>query len=664
MLRFAKMSDKVSKLLDSVIWVCFLALAILTPLIFFSGNIEIFEVPKMHFVYLASTIILFSTLTKSAIEGKFLIPKNLPFFIFLIFLLIQIISTFTSIDKFTSISGYPSRLNGGLLSQFAYLAIFYAGLVNLNFEKAKKLLIAAVMSALFVSLWGIAGHFGRDPSCLVLADTFTSDCWQEEFNPQLRIFSTLGQPNWLASYLVLILPFAIAFAMIFEKKLLKNFFAASSIILFIALVMTTSRAGILGIFLAFVILAVFTGRGLLKDNFKAVRIILLGFLAAILIFGGFLFSRIGEIITNNQQPTTSNQSQQPNSPTAQSPNVGTESSEIRLIVWQGAIAAFKKRPVLGFGPETFAYSYYLYRPLSHNQTTEWNFFYNKAHNEFLNYLATVGALGTFFYVAFLVSVFFVLFIRQREEEPGKKLLIAAGLGSIAGYQTTILFGFSTVAAQTTMFLAICAILCLANQNYLEIQVKERLRIRFAQGIFLLGVIVLSFPIRLYFADLSWAKAKELESVNTAKSLGAYQTAKNLSPIYNPFIESDFAYRQAVYANVLEDKSQSDKYVSEADRNAQKADKSAKSNLIVKRRIANTYLLLAKVDPIFEQKALDLGQDLLKLAPTDPQSYLTLAKIQVGIGQKEKAQETLTLALLLKPDYLEAQELFGQLTTNN
>ena len=112
---------------------------------------------------------------------------------------------------------------------------------------------------------------------------------------------------------------------------------------------------------------------------------------------------------------------------------------------------------------------------------------------------------------------------------------------------------------------------------------------------------------------------------------------------------------------MEDKSQADPYVKEADKKAQKADKSAKSNLIVKRRIANTYLLLAKVDPVFEEKALNSGQDLLKLAPTDPQSYLTLAKIQVGVGQKEKGQETLSLALLLKPDYLEAQELFGQLT---
>src|SRR3990167_10414273 len=113
MLRFAKMTDKVSKLLDSVIWVCFLALAILTPLIFFSGNIEIFEVPKMHFVYFTATVVLFATLIKSAIEGKFQIPKNLPLFVLLIFLLVQIVSTFTSIYKFTSISGYPSRLNGG-----------------------------------------------------------------------------------------------------------------------------------------------------------------------------------------------------------------------------------------------------------------------------------------------------------------------------------------------------------------------------------------------------------------------------------------------------------------------------------------------------------------------------------------------------------------------
>ena len=661
------MADKVSKILDGIIWVCFLALAVITPLIFFSGNIEIFEVPKMHFVYLTSAIVLISTLIKSALQEKFLVPKSLPLFIFLIFLIVQILSTFFSIDKFTSIFGYPSRFNGGLLSQLAYLAILYTGLVNLNFEKAKKLLIAIVLSALFASLWGIPAHFGRDPSCLVLADKLTSDCWTEEFNPKLRIFSTLGQPNWLASYLVLTLPFAISLSLIFEKRVLRNFFAATSVILFVALVMTTSRAGILGLFFGLAVLAILAGRQLIKEKFKIIRIIMIGFLAAILLFGSFLFARISEILPRVQRPGSQdqNQTQQPNGPIAQSPNVGaTESSEIRLIVWQGAIATFKARPILGFGPETFAYSYYLFRPASHNQTTEWNFFYNKAHNEFLNYLATVGALGTFFYCAFLLSVIYVLFILKEKEDSEKKLLTAAAIGSVLGYQTTIFFGFSTVAAQTTVFLAIAAILSFKNQNYFEIQIKDRLRLRFAQGLFFLGLIVLSFPIRLYFADLSWAKAKELESANTAKSLAAYQTAKSLSPFYNPFIESDFAYRQAVYANVLEDKSAVDLYTKEADKKAQKAEKSAKNNLIVKRRIANTYLLLAKVDKNFEEKAQDAGQDLIRLAPNDPQSYLTFAKILIGAGEKEKGLESLNYALFLKPDYLEAQGLLLQLTIDN
>ena len=72
----------------------------------------------MIFVYLAATIILFATLIKFVLDKKILIPKSWPLAAFLIFLIFQTLSTFFSIDKFTSIFGYPSRLNGGLLSQF------------------------------------------------------------------------------------------------------------------------------------------------------------------------------------------------------------------------------------------------------------------------------------------------------------------------------------------------------------------------------------------------------------------------------------------------------------------------------------------------------------------------------------------------------------------
>ena len=49
---------------------------------------------------------------------------------------------------------------------------------------------------------------------------------------------------------------------------------------------------------------------------------------------------------------------------------GTASSEIRKIVWEGAIDIWKHYPLFGSGVETFAYSYYNFRPESHNLVSE------------------------------------------------------------------------------------------------------------------------------------------------------------------------------------------------------------------------------------------------------------------------------------------------------
>ena len=71
---------------------------------------------------------------------------------------------------------------------------------------------------------------------------------------------------------------------------------------------------------------------------------------------------------------------------------GTDPGKIRLLVWQGAFEAWKNNPIFGTGVETFAFAYYKYKSPAHNLTSEWNFLYNKAHNEFLNYLTTTGTL--------------------------------------------------------------------------------------------------------------------------------------------------------------------------------------------------------------------------------------------------------------------------------
>jgi len=88
---------------------------------------------------------------------------------------------------------------------------------------------------------------------------------------------------------------------------------------------------------------------------------------------------------------------------------GTESGEIRKLVWKGAINIWKDYPLTGSGPETFALLFPKYKPPEHNLTSEWDFVYNKAHNEYLNYLATTGLLGTLFYLILILSSLLQIF---------------------------------------------------------------------------------------------------------------------------------------------------------------------------------------------------------------------------------------------------------------
>lgn len=639
------MLKNLSVSIDKTLYITFLALTVITPILFSTKNSELFEVPKMFFVYFCATLILFLTLFKFIQEKKITIPENLIVLSLLIFLILQIISTLTSIDKFTSIFGFPSRLNGGLLSQVAYLTIFGGALVNLTSQRAKQLIVAAIVTTTAVSLWGIPGHFGYDPNCLILTGHLNATCWQADFDPTKRIFSTLGQPNWLASYLVLTLPITIAMSIIGKNLKKWLIFSALSSILFAALIFTSSRAGLVGISISFVIFGSLLGKKYLSRNLKIIAGLTLAFLLVITIFSKPLILRINEALglANIKSP-------------------GTESTKIRLIVWQGAWQVFIKQPLLGTGPETFAYSYYLVRPLAHNLTTEWNFFYNKAHNEFLNYLANIGILGTSAYLLFLFTSFLTL-LRITKGTNRQISLVAKGLiGSLAGYQLTIFFGFSTVPTQTLAFLLMACVLILANKSNLKIinlHTSQKSKTVISAIIIIFGSWFLTATIRLYLADIYFAHATDL-GVDDPQSQKYFNNALKFSPVANPFYFAQYAYAQSFAVSADETVNQ-DQIKKTADF-AQKAITLAPNNIMIIRRVANSYFLLAAVDAKYEQRALELGRKMIELAPTDPQFYLAYAKIQTGLSYDQEAIETLKSALNLKSDYLEAKELLDQISS--
>jgi tetratricopeptide (TPR) repeat protein len=140
-----------------------------------------------------------------------------------------------------------------------------------------------------------------------------------------------------------------------------------------------------------------------------------------------------------------------------SPSGVTDSLDIRKIVWKGAVDLGLRYPIVGSGVETFAYSYFFVRPQAHNLTTEWDFLYNKAHNEYLNYFATTGFVGLFTYLffigAFIYYSFKILnFKKTKTETDSNQLLILSLSVAWLTILITNFFGFSTTTINLFFYL--------------------------------------------------------------------------------------------------------------------------------------------------------------------------------------------------------------------
>ena len=378
--------------------ILFYLLFFFTPLIVWPYTSEIFEFNKIIFVYAMTTIISATWIIKCIQFKKIIFRRTSLDIPIVLYLFISLLSTWLSIDPHTSFFGYYSRFNGGLLSIICYSILYWAFVSNLSSKQALYSIYYILSSFVLVSLYGIAQHFGID-----------KDIWVQDV--QNRIFSTLGQPNWLAAVLVAVLP------IVFNK--FPNYLI--SILFFVTLLFTKSRSGMLG----FVVASLIYWSIILYKNYKE-NIKLFLVLNSIFVVLFFVFKPPTNIVSTG--------------PALESG--GTESGQIRTIVWRGAIDIWKAYPVFGSGLETFAYIYPTYRPIEHNLVSEWDFVYNKAHNEYLNILATAGSVGFISYLILIVFSLLQIYKSKRFD------LLAGYIGLIV----TNFFGFSVVPTQLFLFL--------------------------------------------------------------------------------------------------------------------------------------------------------------------------------------------------------------------
>lgn len=650
-----------------LIYTLFAILIFFIPIVLWPYTSEVFEFNKMVLVYILTILIFATWIIRSIVERKFIFRRTILDTPLLIFFGSQLISTLVSIDFYTSVFGYYSRFNGGLLSTICYLILYWAYVSNFDVKDTIKLIKFWLASAAIVSIYGVMEHFGID-----------KNIWVQDV--QSRVFSSLGQPNWLAAWLVALTPLTWSFALNenlktnIEKLNLKslNFWVyfSLSVLFFWTLVFTKSRSGMLGMGVAFVIFwsAYFwQKRKMFKEFILPFAIISSSLLIISLISGNQIIPSLNSILSKS----ANTQVAAPVTGTALESG-GTESGVIRKIVWNGAIQIWQHYPILGTGVETFAFSYYLHRPIEHNLTSEWDFIYNKAHNEFLNFMANSGTVGI---ISYLVLIGFIIysFIKFKTNNLsdlsyGSDLLIISYslLAGFVSLSVSNFFGFSVVPTQLQFFLF--PAFAVASSMEFVARKGENKKIQPGQKVLIVCVLLatgylLLATYRYWYSDVLYARGKNFNTLSRPdlavpilNMAIKYEPSQALyyGEIANSFSTLAMAYSQA------KNTTEAGQFASLALNNIQKGVILAPANINLRRTMFGIYVRLSTIDEKYLAIARDLLAETIKLAPTDPKLIFNLGVADANLGQYEKAATDFQKTIELKANYNEARIQYAAL----
>lgn len=662
------------------------------PFVVLPVNSELFEFNKMLFIYTISTLILGVWLLHCLQENRLIIkrtPFDIPLFLFLGS---QIVSTLFSIDQHTSFFGYYGRFNGGLLSTIVYIFLYYGFVTHITEsipQVVRNIFKISLVSASLTVLWGLPGRFNHDLSCLLFTSKFDNTCWTAQFRPAERMFSTLGQPNWFGAYLSItfFISFFILFSSVTKKARMLSF--AGILFSYIGILLSRSRSSLASLIPGVVVFGIFYLFLTIKKHHwlsPLRRKTAASTIGALLLVTFICQTGIPQLDTflslsflnRNDSKTALSTTPPPVKPSLVYVGGVTESLDIRKIVWEGALELGIQYPLFGTGVETFGYAYYSVRPQSHNMTSEWDYLYNKAHNEYLNLLATTGwiGLGAFLTVLAWIIIFLIRKLWSNRSDIQSVIFYLSLFGIACSIIITNFFGFSITVINVYWYLLI-AWLAIYNESSVKKIEKSNQNVGFSKiGIVMVLVLWLLNSIYAYWlADYKYAQSDNaLKSSNSGVAVNLLQEALTLREEH--VYQDKLSYALAQYAFAVSYQKEKDKaqqLIEVAEKlNLQSIKSSTQNVLYWKTRVKNQFIFYQmSLDKKYLFTGLSALEEATKLAPTDPKIpyfsatyYSLLYDDEKNSTQKriylENSMKSIETALKLKSDYGDAYYLKVQL----
>lgn len=435
-LRFFSKNISWQRLLAVLTEINYLAIIFITPLWFayFFPTYNIFELNKTVLFRILVWSLFFLTALGWATKNRQLHLKQEKlvtrffkkyFFVPLFLLLGLAFGLVFSLDPIQSFFGSFERQQGlvSYLYYFVWALLIFINLMlsteSVLARRLRSIILTASLSGFLVALYGILQIFNID---------FFN--WPEPPYLTGRTMSTFGQPNFLASFLLLIIPLSAYLVYFFKNFYIRFFFALNLFLQVACLFFTASRGGLLAFFFVLtlgVFIILFTSR--LAIRWKII-IISLTVLVGLSGLAAMEFATPGRF--------------------KESFDLKRGSLAARVFFFQAAADAIWQKPIFGYGLENSAevfIKYYerdwaLYGQVSANA--------DRAHNLILDILLTSGFFGLALFCAWYYSVFS---LGWREIRWGKdKVLALAILLALAGYVVSLFFSFTIVAGEVYFWL--------------------------------------------------------------------------------------------------------------------------------------------------------------------------------------------------------------------
>lgn len=198
-------------------------------------------------------------------------------------------------------------------------------------------------------------------------------------------------------------------------------------IILIGLLFSYTRAAWLSVIAALGVLALIK----LKIKFSLIAS-LTGFLLIVLYFSWDTIQM--ELARNTQEHTTEQFGEKLQS----AANVTTDASNLeRLNRWSCAISMFEERPLLGFGPGTYAFEYARFQHPDNLTIISTNFGdQGNAHSEYLGPMAEMGVFGLLSMVLIVIAIFYKsisLYIKWPTEDKQMRIILLAMILALVTY---------------------------------------------------------------------------------------------------------------------------------------------------------------------------------------------------------------------------------------